>query len=74
MISVLVFPLTSFIAAVFNGSETDSIMAILQVWGGWNAGWFSIFYLVPIAFGMCGKEQAMNLYDEITKNAASEGQ
>lgn len=73
MISVLVFPLTSFVAAVFSGSEIYSALDILQRWGWRNVGWFGIVYLVPIAFGMYVKEQAMNLYDEITKNAASDG-
>ena len=63
MISVLVFPLTAFISAIFADNEIFSVMTILQRWGWQNVGLFGIVYLVPIVFGMYAKEKAMSLYD-----------
>lgn len=68
LISVLVFPLTAFISAIFVGNEVFSITVILKHWGWQNVGLFGIVYLVPIGIGRYSKEQAMNLYDEITSS------
>ncbi len=68
-VSVLVFPLTAFVSAIFNGTEIVPLLTLLKNMD-WPMIWqFGLVYLVPIIAGLYAKEVALNTYDKLDAKA-----
>jgi hypothetical protein len=59
LVSLLVFPLTVFVSAIFSGAELFSFLSILERMTWPNIGIFTFVYLLPVFFGTYAKEKAM---------------
>lgn len=67
-VSVLVFPLTAMMTAIFSGSPPVNVLDLIGRLSWGTLGTFAALYLVPVCAGYYSKEVALNLYDEIAQS------
>lgn len=70
LVSVLVFPLTAFLTAIFGSQEPFSFIAMINRVTWTNVAVFAFIYFVPIVAGVKAKEKAMDLYDEVASSSS----
>jgi len=68
-LSVLIFPLSSFISSAFAGEGTFSFSKFYDYMSLSNVFIFIIVYFCPIGVGIYAREKAMDIHDELQKQS-----